>query len=264
MPIVNLNNQHFLAIDKLPSLNIEPSHVARVLGVLMYAYMKCNGFMQNSSFRFLQLFEKNHKWTTISFLWVMFTIGSGTAFVVLGILSLSFINWRNFLIIVPFIAGLFYLGSKMEIKQFDRALVTAEATLSLDQETIVEMDHSASFRIVPILNTINNLDLTKKEHWFGYGIDTGSLDQSNRMIGEITDYGFLAYLCGLFFVFSCSIRFFSIPTIMYFLGVGGGTGNVAFMWGILMVFMCVRYFYKNRNNPNILNDELINIGHLHI
>lgn len=34
MPVVNLNNQFFLAIDKLPSLTLEPSHTARILGVL--------------------------------------------------------------------------------------------------------------------------------------------------------------------------------------------------------------------------------------
>ena len=31
MPLINLNNQFFLSIDKLPSLSIEPSHTARIL-----------------------------------------------------------------------------------------------------------------------------------------------------------------------------------------------------------------------------------------
>lgn len=253
-PLINLSNQPFLALEKLPSWNIEPSHTARVLGVLMYSYMQCIGSKQNSSFRFLQLFEQEHKWVTYSFLWTMLTMGSGTAFIVLGVLLLYFINWRNVLIIVPIFAGLIYIGSLMGINQFDRAYNTAQATLTLNKQQVTATDGSAAYRIGPILNTINNLDLTKKEHWFGYGIDAGNTNMNERMIAEITDYGFLAYLCGLIFVFSCAIRLGSLPTIMYFIGIGGGTANVAYCWGILMIFMCLRYFYDNRNNLSVLND----------
>ncbi len=252
MPLVNLNNQFFLSINKLPSLSLEPSHSARILGVLMYAYMECNGFKQGQSFKFRQLLELEHKWVIYAFLWSMFTMGSGTAFVVLGVLALYFINWRNALIIIPLLTGLIYIGSEMDIKQFDRATSAASATLTLDTEQVIETDGSASARIIPLLNTINNLDLSKKEHWFGYGIDAGHAQKMERMLAEITDYGFLAYLCGLLLVFFCSIRFWSLPIIMYFIGIGGGTSNVAYQWGLLMVFMCVRYFYDNRK---LINDE---------
>lgn len=255
MPLVNLSNQAFLAIDKLPTWNLEPSHTARILGVLMYGYMECISFRNGFKFSFRQLFETEHKWVTYGFLWSMLTMGSGTAFIVLGVLSLYFINWRNALIIVPLLAGLVTIGSTMGIEQFDRAYNTTQATLTLDKNNVGKADGSAAYRIVPILNTINNLDLTQKEHWFGYGIDTGKSNMSKRMIAEITDYGFLSYLLGLILVFSCTIRFWSLSTIMYFIGIGGGTANVAYGWGILMIFMCVRYFYDNRNYLKILNDE---------
>lgn len=227
------------------SLSGEPSTAARILGVLQYAYMECISFREGKKFRFQQLFEQEHKLITIAFFWAMLTMGSGTAFIVLGVLSLYFINWRNALIIVPILAGLIYIGSSMGIEQFDRAYNTAQATLTMDKEQVAETDGSAYMRIAPILNTINNLDLTKKEHWFGYGIDTGNANKNERMIAEITDYGFLAYICGLILVFSCSIRLLSIPTIMFFIGIGGGTGNIAYLWGILIVFMCIRYFHNN-------------------
>lgn len=227
------------------SLTMEPSVCARMMGVLLYAYMECISFRERSKFQFRQLFEQEHKWVTIAFFWSMLTMGSGTAFIVLGVLSLYFINWRNVLIIVPILAGLVYIGSSMGIKQFDRAYNTTQATLTMDKEQVAETDGSAYMRIAPMLNTINNLDLTKKEHWFGYGIDTGNANKNERMIAEITDYGFLAYICGLILVFSCSIRFFSIPTIMFFIGIGGGTTNIAYLWGILIVFMCIRYFHNN-------------------
>ena len=228
------------------SLTMEPSVFARMMGVLMYAYMECISFRNGYKFSFRQLFEEEHKWVTIAFFWSMLTMGSGTAFIVLGVLSLYFINWRNALVVVPLLAALVAIGSSMGIKQFDRAYNTAQATMTMDKETVAETDGSAYARIAPMINTIKNLDLTKKEHWFGYGIDAGIGNKSERMIAEITDYGFLAYLCGLVLVFSCAIRFWSIPTLMYFIGIGGGTGNIAYQWGILMVFMCIRYFYDRR------------------
>lgn len=226
------------------SLSGEPSTFARILGVLFYAYMECISFRSGSKFKLKNLFEKEHKWITISFLWSMLTMGSGTAFIVLGVLSLYFINLHNSMIIVPMIVGTLYISSKMEIEQFDRAYNTALATITLDKKIVAETDGSAFYRIAPIINTINDLDLTKKEHLFGYGTDTSITNESERMMGEITDYGFIVYLCGLFLVFFCSIRFFSIPTIMFFIGIGGGTSNVAYNWGILIIFMCVTYFYK--------------------
>ncbi len=245
-PLINLTQVLNRGIGA-NSLTMEPSVTARMLGVLMYAYMECISFRQGSAFRFKQFWESEHKWVAIGFLWAMLTMGSGTVFIVLGVLSLYFIKWRNALLVVPIIAGLIYIGSEMGITQFDRAYNTVQATMTLDNQTVIETDGSASARITPILNTINNLDLTKEEHWFGYGIDAGHTMKSQRMIAEITDYGFLAYIFGLILVFSCSIRFFSIPTIMYFIGIGGGTGNIAYAWGVLMLFMCVRYFYVQQN-----------------
>lgn len=234
------------------SLTMEPSVCARMMGVLLYAYMECISFREGSKFQFSQLFEQEHKWVTIAFFWAILTMGSGTAFIVLGVLFLYFINWRNALIMIPFIAGMIYIGFILGIDQLNRVTSVVEATITLDNKNVIQADHSASYRILPILNTINNLDLTKTEHWFGYGIDTGVSDLSKTMLPGITDYGFLAYICGLILVFTCAIRFWSISTIMYFIGIGGGTSNVAYQWGILIIFMCVRYFYDNRK---LFNDE---------
>ena len=42
MPLINLDNQFYLSIYKLPSLSHEPSSTARIMGALFYAYFKCN------------------------------------------------------------------------------------------------------------------------------------------------------------------------------------------------------------------------------
>ena len=41
-----------------------------------------------------------------------------------------------------------------------------------------------------------------------------------------------------------------------FAGVGGGTGsNIQYAWELGMVMTCVRYFYENRFNPEIYEEE---------
>lgn len=246
LPFINLNNQFFLSLTKLPSLSIEPSHTARILGVFFYAYLKSNEIKNGYAIPIKQLFSKEHKFVIWGFLWTMTTMGSGTAFVVLGILSLYFIRKEYLVYIVPLFMILYIALPYLGFTELERAIHTAQATATLDEKMVEEADGSASARITPMLNTINNIDLTKTETWFGSGIDHGNANKENKMIGGISDYGFLSYILGLILVFSCSIRFFSLGTIMYFLGVGGGVGNIAYAWGLLYIFVCLRYFYNNR------------------
>ena len=63
-----------------------------------------------------------------------------------------------------------------------------------------------------------------------------------KIIGEIDDYGLIAYALSLSLVFLCAIDFFSLATIMFFLGIGGGTGNIAYGWGLLMLFVEMSIF----------------------
>lgn len=248
MPLVNLNNQFFLSIDKLPSLSLEPSHTARILGVLYYAYLKCNEYKQGATINIKQIFEKEHRWITLAFLWPMLTMGSGTAFICLGILSLYFMKGAYLLLAIPVFIGVYFTLSFFEVQQFKRASSVVEATLTGDTQTVMETDGSAASRIMPMLNTINAIDLNDFDTWFGHGVDYNLHEKKNGgkdLIGEINDYGLIAYILGLILVFSCAIKFRSLATIMYFLGVGGGTGNIAYAWGSLMIFACIRYFHHH-------------------
>lgn len=246
MPLVNLNNQFFLSIDKLPSLSLEPSHTARILGVLYYAYLKCNEYKQGATINIKQIFEKEHRWITLAFLWPMLTMGSGTAFICLGILSLYFMKGAYLLLAIPVFIGVYFTLSFFEVQQFKRASSVVEATLTGDAQVVIETDGSASARIAPMLNTINEIDFNDLNTWIGHGVDYNLHQKKNRekaLIGDIDDYGLISYILGLVLVFSCAIEFRSLATIMYFLGVGGGTGNIAYAWGSLMIFACIRYFH---------------------
>lgn len=239
------------------SLADEPSIFARILCVTYYCYLKCHELKQGHSVTIQEIFERQHRLVTIGFAWSMFTMGSGTAFICLGILSLYFMKGAYFALAIPIFVVVFNLLSYFEVKQFERATSVVEATTTMETEEVRESDGSASTRIAPLLNTINELDFTKSETWFGHGVDYHikiAKKKDIQKIGSIDDYGFIAYLLLLFFVFSCAIDFFSLATIMYFLGVGGGTGNVAYGWGLLMFLTCIKYFHK-KNLKTPLNNQ---------
>ena len=245
LPIINLSNQYFLAIDKLPVWNLEPSHVARVLGVLYYAYLKCCEIVEEEKLSLKRVFDLPHRWITISFLYTMTTMGSGTAFIVLMILAVYFLKVKTLWYVVPIFIGFYFVLPLMNIRQLDRAVNTINATMTGDVEMVIEADGSAASRVVPFLNTLN-MDLSKSETWYGKGTIRRE-DMFHGMsykikMGNIDQYGLLSYIVSLILVFSCCMKFLSIPTVMFFVGVGGGVTNFAYCWGILMIFTVVRYF----------------------
>ena len=240
------------------SLSMEPSTFARFMLVFYYAYVKCCEYKRNEgAFTLSELFSGEHKWVTIRFLWMMLTMGSGTAFLCLILFALYFVREHNWYYVIPILIVSFILLQNSGIEALDRATNTIEATATLDKRTIQETDGSAAARIAPIINSLN-ADFSKKETWFGYGIDYGkNLGSFYKQTGTIfDDYGFALYLISLFFAFSCAYRFFSLATLFMFAGVGGGVGNnIQYLWELAMVMTCVRYFYENRYNPEIYEEE---------
>lgn len=257
LPAVNL----MLVLDRgigCQSLAMEPSHFARIMLVFYYAYIKCNEYKRDEGpFTLRELFSGEHKWVTIRFLWMMLTMGSGTAFVCLILLSLYFVRQHNWYYIVPTLAICYGLIQASGVEHLDRATSVINATTTFDKKEIQDVDGSAASRISPFINSIN-ADFGKKETWFGHGIDYGKNKNSFvRQTGTLfDDYGFVFYLISLFFAFSCAYKFWSLGCIFMFAGVGGSFGsNIQYAWELAMVMTCVRYFYENRYNPEIYVKE---------
>ena len=222
--------------------------------VFYYAYVKCSEYKRDEGpFTLRELFSGEHKWVSIMFLWMMLTMGSGTAYVCLILFSLYFVRWHNWYYIIPALVISYIFAQNLEIEQLKRATETIEATATFDKDVVRETDNSASVRITPILNSFK-ADFTKKETWFGYGIDAGIYDKHNRTIFH--DYGLIFYIISLLLCFTCAYNFWSLGTIFMFAGVGGGAdGNIQYAWALMMVMTCVKYFYKNRYNPEIYEEE---------
>ena len=240
------------------SLSMEPSTFGRFMLVFYYAYVKCCEYKRGEGpFTLSELFSGEHKWVTIRFLWMMLTMGSGTAFVCLILFALYFVRKHNWYYVIPTLVVCYILLQDSGIEALNRATKTIEATATLDKETIQETDGSASARIAPIINSLN-ADFSKKETWLGYGID---YNKSNSLFYKqagtlFDDYGFLFYIFTLIFTFTCGYHFFSLATIFMFAGVGGELNtNIQYVWELAMVMTCIRYFYENRHNPEIYEDE---------
>ncbi len=201
-PPINLVGQYFLSLTKLPSLAIEPSHSARILTVAMLAYIRCIEIKNGRKVLVSQLFEEEHRKTTILFLWAMLTMGSGTAFIGLGILSLYFIQRKTFVYIIPLFILLFYLGQYMGMTQLDRAVRVASATATGDVEAVQEEDGSAASRVTPLINTLK-MDLTQKESWFGKGTAYHgmTINRSEIKLSVVDQYGLIALIASIIIVY---------------------------------------------------------------
>ena len=249
-PLINLYNQYYLAIDKLPVWTQEPSSSARILGVLYYAYLKCCEIVEEEKLSLKRVFELPHRWITIGFLYTMTTMGAGTAFIVLMILAMYFLKRKALWYVVPIFIGLYFTLPLMNIKQLDRAVNVINATLTLDAEEVMRVDGSAASRINPILNTLN-MDLNDEKIWFGRGtfMEEEMLQvyiMRRGKIGNIDQYGLLSFIVMQICVLLCTFRFLSLPTMFWALVLGFSFGNVAYVWGCLMIFTAVRYFQEKR------------------
>ena len=245
MPLLNLQNQFFLSITKLPALTLEPSHSARILTFAMLGYLRCLEIKKGKKPTIQEWFDKDHRTVTFLFLWSMLMMGSGTAFAGMGILGLYFITRKTAIYIIPSLILLFGIGQFLELKQMNRVVSVAQAASSGEAGDVIEADGSGAVRVVPLVNAFTKTDLLELETWIGMK----SMDTSQRKSlkdRKIYDqYGLIAFIISLVFIYSCVIRhFFSLETLLYLLLLGFTLGNFYYAWGCLMIMTGVTYFQK--------------------
>ena len=249
MPIINFTTYLNRGIGS-NSLSLEPSHAARILTVLMIVLVRMYEVKWGSRNLTLTRLYKENKWIFLGFLWSMLTMGSGTAFAGLAILGLYFIK-RQYLIYSSVLILLFYISIPyINYEPFDRAKSSIEASITLDREAIIEADFSAASRIVPLIDTFSYLDLNNIDTWLGKGVDTNASYEylsEETTIGNISDYGLVCFIISLIFVFMCCInKIWSLETLIFVFLLSLTVANVAYVWGILMLFTTSKYFYKSK------------------
>lgn len=188
---------------------------------------------------------------TFSYLWLVLTMGSGTGWIGFVILCLYFIRLKSFLYIIPLFAGLFLILQYSGNKQFLRASSVFKATISGDVTSIYEADGSGAIRVVPLVNTLTDIDLTDADSWIGKGtylekstdVSESKWTDLTRKIAIVEQYGLLGLLSSIFFFYLCVVRrFFSLETVYFVVLLLCSLGNEYFTWSMLFVFTAMRYF----------------------
>ncbi len=247
LPLINTFSTYGRGALAGNSLSIEPSHSARILTATLLTLLRSYDVKWGKANVTLRAIYADAKWIILGFMWSMVTMGSGTAFVGLAILSLYFVKRRYILTSLPLLAALYFATPHIDFEPLQRAKVTFETALTLDNEAIIKADNSAAYRIVPLVNTITKLDLLSVESWLGSGVDNGNNALSEEsMIGGIKSYGLLSYALLLILIFKCCIdKILSLEMMIFIILLAATVGNIAYVWGILMLFATSKYFIDN-------------------
>lgn len=256
LPIFNLSNYSPAEPWKLNSLTSEPSHSARIVGLLMYCYIVIKEIMLNRKYN-LKNDLKVDKWIWFSFFWTMITMGSGTAFLFIFLVLSVFLSFRNLIILLLVFIILIGAITFFEITAFDRTWKVFLATLTLDTNKIIAADPSASVRIVPFIIISQLVDFTTFNDWFGYGVDyVKSIFSTHVRIGGLPegftgggmfqvwlDYGLLSFLLFVYFTFSATYLKDSIVSVFFwFLLVFMYGVNSQIVWVTIVLLFTLNYF----------------------
>lgn len=228
------------------SLSLEPSHTARILGALAIVLIRLYGCLWGVVNVTIKAVWQDFKWGIIGLVWAFLSMASGTAVIALFMVILTMLKKRYTIIVVIVFTVLFVTIPHINYPPVQRIYRAMNATTTLNREAIQEADLSASARILPYIYTIEHFDLSKKETWLGHGIDTGVKNDkwsTKRMIGDMTDYGFLQYIFALGMIFVCCIRrLLSVETLFFIILLMGEVRNVYVWWSIFMFFSACKYF----------------------
>lgn len=216
LPIFNLSNYDKATPWKLNALTSEPSHSARIMGILMYCFLYVKELKNEKAYS-LKEDLKEDKWVWIGFLWTMLTMVSASAFVFIGIVMLKFFKLRYTPYLLGIITAIIITVSFIEIKPLQRTTDIFLATITLDEDVIMKTDGSAAARIVPTIKLIKTVTIFSADGLFGHGIDQLS---RNRVVdmskvgygnqgvtgGSMTmwyDYGFIVFALWIGFTLYC-------------------------------------------------------------
>ena len=227
------------------SLSMEPSTFARFMLVCYYCYIKCHELLRGKGkFTLTELLQGEYKWVTLRFLWMMTTMGSGTGYICLFLLSLYFITKKNFLYTIPCFMLCYTVITIFDIEQFQRASSIIKAVILGTDQAFSEADGSGMARLAPIINSLK-VNFAKYETWFGYGIDYA---RNNNLVIYKTatlfdDYGLIWLVIGYIFAFSCAYSYNDLSCVFMLAGVAGGfIGNIHYIWELAMIMTCIKCY----------------------
>lgn len=246
---------------KLNALSPEPSHSARIITILFYSFICMRERELQRSYRlFSDGFTDLRDW--FCFLYVMMTMGSGTAYFLLALLLIRFVSiptlfWGTGLAALIFIFSPFL---RLYIIPLDRVMAVSIALLTGSPEKIAYIDHSASIRILPIYYYLEQVRLFSASFWFGAGFDY-NLNLFPKLIPGIPDsvsigglfpalflnHGMVAGILLIVMIYkNCLSKLLSFTTLLGAVLIFACGINSQISWLVLMLLATNQYFEHSK------------------
>lgn len=237
-------------VFKPNGLSCEPSHSARILTILYWGYLKLLEIQRGYSIKLSEVFRID-LFTTLLFIFSMLTMGSATALI--GIFLIVFyLTYKKlgFWLLIPIIL-LLLMNVEIDNSLVKRVQAIFNSLFSDDvAHTMIKNEGSGAVRIMPLINTLTNLDLFAGDSWIGQGsmhdMNVDFIDRvfsKTRYVGDVTDFGLFTYIIMLIFVYKCCIRrFFSMQSLLFLCLATFSVGSVYYTWLMLIVFYIVKHY----------------------
>ena len=166
---------------KLNSLTAEPSHTTVTLATLMFFYTQTLRLISPSQTLLYSLRKEWPLW--LCYVWTILTPVNASALLLGPLFLLPYITRRNilpvtgFAIIMILLVALTPIGNLTQVKRLEDTVV---ATLTFDDQAVMDADLSASARIVPTFRGARLIDPTDVDMYIGHGVDADQHDTPPR------------------------------------------------------------------------------------
>ena len=257
LPIFNLSNYDPSERWKLNSLSPEPSHSARIIGLLMFSYILGSRLLVRAS-KTHKVSQRQYILLWLCFFWTMITMMSATALVMVIIVLVTNtqgngIRFYGISFLLAIFAIFFMPGDLTE-----RIFAIASAALTLDYEAVLNADHSGAMRIAPMLVLLDKSELFSVSGIFGNGVDSVSLFMSDYIWGVAEgtpgggllalwyEYGLISFLFFvLFTLYTTSALKSPAGFLIWFLLIFIASVNSQMVW-LAIILLHTLSFYRQK------------------
>lgn len=241
---------------KLNSLATEASAAGSQVAILCYFYIILTEVIKGRAFKLLDYKEDRNMWYMA--LYTLLTLGSTTALFFLVLLLIRVTSIKSVLWVIPlFIVGAF-AASQLSPKAYDRSVSFVNAFFTGDVDVVNETDHSAAYRVVPLMAYHKQADIFSEGFWFGEGrgasrkyfpqlIDSVTEKLDSDYGGQyptfIITYGFISFFLLMCIYFrECITKIWSIDFFLFIQTIVlSGWNQAGWITGV-MFFMAIKYY----------------------
>jgi hypothetical protein len=235
---------------KLSSLAAEPSISALNVGILGYIYLEILRLL-NIKIRGQYIFVVG------SVFWILLTSLSSTGIIFSLFLIARLYTSHKPLIVALLIASMPLAIIEIDVQSINRALVFAQALISLDPVQIIQADHSASYRVLPFFLLLNTFDPLSMSGLLGYGNSfvqqylytvmpgTPEGHVAGGLAVMLVEHGWMTLIPFVIFVFRTCCRkssVFDLLCVLYVFTAINGVNNQAF-WFVIMAMSTNKYLF---------------------